>query len=151
LPTQSKYTIRMLFDRTPVATKTVLCLTLCSFLSACAALPSKPEPTFHTEPPCPVVDNQKPLPEVPAEMIYYQQPPYPRLAEQAGLEGTVEIKALVGNDGSVLDAVIFKSSGTPALDEAARVAAPRCRFKPAVRNGQPVCMWVVYKVLFSLE
>ena len=70
---------------------------------------------------------------------------------EAGLEGVVWVKALVGSDGSVRDAVVYKSSGTPSLDEAAVAAAPACKFKPAIQNGSPVAMWVTYKVEFVLE
>lgn len=88
--------------------------------------------------------------EIIAEMIHYETPDYPRLAEQAGLEGLVWIKALVTSDGSVRDAVVYKSSGTPSLDDAALAAAPSCMFKPAIQNGRPVAMWVTYKVNFEL-
>jgi protein TonB len=98
----------------------------------------------------PSLDEFVPV-EIIAEMIYYETPAYPRLAEQAGLEGLVWIKALVASDGSVRDAVVYKSSGTPALDEAALGAAPGCRFKPAIQNGRPVAMWVTYKVNFELQ
>jgi len=98
----------------------------------------------------PSMDEFVPV-EIIAEMIYYEKPSYPRLAEQAGLEGLVWIKALVGSKGNVRDAVVYKSSGTPALDEAALKAAPRCKFKPAIQNGRPVAMWVTYKVDFILE
>ena len=89
--------------------------------------------------------------EIIAEMVHYETPGYPRLAEQAGLEGLVWIKALVGSDGNVKNAVVYKSSGTPALDEAAVAVAPMCKFKPAIQNGRPVAMWVTYKVDFILD
>jgi TonB family protein len=98
----------------------------------------------------PSIDEFVPV-EIIAEMIYYEKPPYPRLAEQAGLEGLVWVKALVGSDGTVKDAVVYKSSGTPSLDDAAIAAAPRCKFKPAIQNGRPVAMWVTYKVEFILQ
>jgi TonB family protein len=100
--------------------------------------------------PCPSINDVVPVEHI-AEMIYYEEPQYPRLAEQAGLEGLVWIKALVNRRGSVVDAVIYKSSGTPSLDEAARYAAQECLFKPGIQNGHPICMWVVYKVVFSLH
>jgi protein TonB len=98
----------------------------------------------------PSLDEFVPV-EIIAEMIHYETPAYPRLAEQAGLEGLVWIKALVASDGSVRDAVVYKSSGTPALDDAAVKAAPACKFKPAIQNGRPVAMWVTYKVDFMLQ
>ena len=85
-----------------------------------------------------------------AEMIHYEEPSYPRLAEQAGLEGVVWLEVLVGKRGGVKEAAVFKSSGTPALDDAALKAAPKCRFSPALQNGEPVCVWVTYKVEFTL-
>ena len=98
----------------------------------------------------PLMNEFVPVEDI-AEMIHHEKPPYPRLAEQAGLEGLVWIKALVGSDGNVKDAVVYKSSGTPALDEAALKVAPKCKFKPAIQNGRPVAMWVTYKVDFILE
>jgi protein TonB len=98
----------------------------------------------------PSIDEFVPV-EIIAEMMYYETPGYPRLAEQAGLEGLVWVKALVGSDGNVKDAVVYKTSGTPSLDEAALAAAPKCKFKPAIQNGRPVAMWVTYKVNFELE
>lgn len=97
----------------------------------------------------PSMDDFVPV-EIIAEMIHYETPAYPRLAEQAGLEGLVWIKALIGSNGKVLDAVVYKSSGTPSLDEAALVVARDNTFKPAIQNGRPVAMWVTYKVEFTL-
>lgn len=112
---------------------------------------SKRQPTSlaHPEGPCPGPGDFVPV-EIIAEMTRYEVPQYPRLAEQAGLEGTVWIKALIGSGGSVLNAIIYKSSGTPALDEAALQAAYRCKFNPAYLDGWPVCMWVTWKVEFKL-
>lgn len=98
----------------------------------------------------PSMDEFVPV-EIIAEMIYYEAPTYPRMAELASLTGLVWVKALVGKDGSVKDAAVYKSSGTPALDEAAIAAAPKCKFKPAIQNGRPVAMWVTYKVDFILN
>ncbi|MEW5795679.1 MAG: TonB family protein [Candidatus Zixiibacteriota bacterium] len=98
----------------------------------------------------PSMDEFVPV-EVPAEMIYEEMPEYPRLAKDAGLEGRVWIKALVGKDGSVKDAAVYKSSGTPLLDDAALKSAPKNKFKPAIQNGRPVAMWVTYKVDFVIK
>ena len=88
--------------------------------------------------------------EVQAERIYYEEPTYPRLAEQAGIEGTVWVKAAVGKDGTVKSAVVYKSSGTESLDEAAVEAAWKCKFKPAIQNGRPVVTWVAWPYNFEL-
>jgi len=89
--------------------------------------------------------------EIPAEMIYKEAADYPRLAQQAGLEGLVWVKALILKDGTVKQAVVYKSSGTPSLDEAAVKAAYKYRYKPAIQNGRPVAMWVAYQVDFKMN
>jgi protein TonB len=88
--------------------------------------------------------------EVPAEFVTAVQPEYPRFAEAAGIEGDVWIKALVSEKGEVTVAVVLRSSGSEALDEAARDAAFQNVFKPALQNGQPVAIWVTYRVEFQL-
>lgn len=87
--------------------------------------------------------------EIPAEMIYEHPPEYPRLAQTAGMEAVVWVKALVDKNGKVRDAMVLKSSGSKAgFDEAAVKAAYECRFKPAIQNGRPVAVWVSYQVEF---
>ena len=75
---------------------------------------------------------------------------YPRLAEQAGLEGTVLLKLKVGTTGKVKDAEVYVTSGTPSLDEAALRAARRCLFIPAGNCRRVVPMWVLIKYEFAL-
>jgi len=89
--------------------------------------------------------------EVEPQMIQEQKPTYPSLAEQAGITGVVWVKALVDKDGTVKKAMVAKSSGTESLDEAAVKAAYKNIYKPAIQNGRPIAVWVVYKVEFSLD
>ena len=89
--------------------------------------------------------------EVYPEMIHEVKPKYPRLAEQAGITGRVFVKALVAESGSVLKAMVAKSSGTESLDEAAVEAAYKNKFKPGIQNGRPTKVWVTYKVDFVLD
>jgi len=100
-------------------------------------LPSAEEFTPYDEPP-----------EQLNEVIY----DYPPLARQAGIEGTVWIKALVDKNGIVRDAVVFKKSGSSAgFEDIAREGAFKIKFKPAISNKQPVAVWVVYPVYFKLS
>jgi len=86
----------------------------------------------------------------PADWAYYEEPRYPRLAEQAGLEGTVAIMGLFGSSGYVQEAEVYESSGTPSLDDAALAAAYKCRLNPSVMGGDD-CLWAVWNVEFVLE
>nr|MBN2278882.1 energy transducer TonB [candidate division Zixibacteria bacterium] len=104
-----------------------------------------------TVPEYPLIDSVFFVEQLPV-MIYEEPPDYPRPARMAGIEGMVWIKALVDKNGNVIEAVVFKSSGTRAgLDEAARQAAFECKYKPAIQNGYPVPVWVTYKVEFRLR
>ncbi len=89
--------------------------------------------------------------EIYPEMIHEENPDYPRLAKQAGITGTVWVKALVDEQGNVLRAIVAKSSGTVSLDESAIDAAYKNKFKPGIQNGRPVKVWVTYPVEYTLE
>ncbi len=89
--------------------------------------------------------------EIQPELIHSVQPDYPRFAKDAGLEGRVIVKALVGPEGSVLDAIVFGSSGHLLLDEAALAVAGKYKYKPAIQNGNPIAIWVTYTVEFTLD
>ena len=85
------------------------------------------------------------------EVIKLIKPKYPRLARKAGLEGTVWIAALVDINGSVIDARIYKSSNVDILDKAVLEVVYRNIFRPAIKNNQPIKLWVSYKVEFVLD
>ena len=76
-------------------------------------------------------------------------PTYPDLARDAGVDGTVQVQALVGKDGRVRDVRVVKS--IPMLDEAAKAAVRQWVFKPALSNNKPVAVWVGVPVKFSLN
>ncbi|MBK7141198.1 MAG: TonB family protein [bacterium] len=84
------------------------------------------------------------------DMIYNAQPYYPRLARTAGLMGTVWIRALVDKTGKVRAVAVLKSSGSMSLDASAMDAGWENRFIPAKKDGQPVAVWITYKVDFTL-
>ena len=99
----------------------------------------------------PSPDDFIPVEEMPSK-IKDVTPPYPELARRAGVEGDVWVKALVDREGNVRDVIIAKSSGANAgFEEAAIEAAKQCVWRPAIANGQPVAVWVTYKVEFKLK
>ena len=58
-------------------------------------------------------------------------PVYPPRCLRMGIEGTVRVRVLVGEDGRPQEVTIGKSSGESALDEAAMDAVRNWRFEPA--------------------
>jgi protein TonB len=76
-------------------------------------------------------------------------PRYPRDAEGRHPEGTVVLRLVVGADGAVAAADVLRSSGHLVLDEAARAAVLRWRFRPALRDGLPVPSALPYSFRFT--
>ena len=88
----------------------------------------------------------------PPEVVVRAEPDYPIEAKEAGIEGDVWIKALVDKDGKVRDVIVVKESGANAgFEDNAIEAAYKTVWKPAIANGQPVAIWVTYKVQFTLR
>jgi periplasmic protein TonB len=83
------------------------------------------------------------------ELITMPAPAYPELARQAGVEGTVVVRVLVGKDGKVQQAFIAES--IPMLDESALLAARGAVFKPALQQHKPVAVWVHVPMRFTLR
>lgn len=76
------------------------------------------------------------------------RPYYPEIACKAGVEGTVVVKILIGKNGFVEKAKIFKS--IPVLDDAALHAALKCVFKPARQRDKFVKIWMYIPFKFKL-
>jgi protein TonB len=77
------------------------------------------------------------------------KPDYPDIARNAGMEGTVLVRALVGLDGRVRRAEIERSS--VMFDEPALAAVRQWTFTPAKSNGKAVLAWVRIPVKFTLH
>lgn len=76
---------------------------------------------------------------------------YPEEARRNEVEGTVRLRITVDFDGKVVE---VKPAGTAVgygLDEAAKKAILRCKFKPAIKGGQPVATSLVYNYTFQLD
>ena len=77
---------------------------------------------------------------------------YPSSARRLEQEGTTLLRVLVDTEGRVTQVEMDKSSGVPALDEAARNAVTRCRGgKPGTAEGKPEQTWMQVKYTFKLE
>ena len=84
--------------------------------------------------------------------IHFEVPEYPEMAELTGQTGRVWVQALVDWEGRVRDARILKTSETNVgFEEAALRAAFKNIYRPAIQNGQPVAVWISYKVDFKLR
>jgi TonB family protein len=77
---------------------------------------------------------------------------YPSLERDAGVQGTVVLRWVIGADGRAERSTIRVTSTThPDFDEPARRVAARMRFSPAMVNGKPVRVEVILPVTFTLR
>ncbi|MBK8563658.1 MAG: energy transducer TonB [Saprospiraceae bacterium] len=74
----------------------------------------------------------------------YSKIRYPEIARQTGVEGTVYIKFVIENDGSVSNAIILRDIGGGCGEEALRVVNSLPKWTPGMQRKVPV------KVQFSL-
>jgi periplasmic protein TonB len=81
--------------------------------------------------------------------IQMPAPSYPSEALRNGDSGTVLLRVHVGPDGVPYAVDLVRSSRSRALDRAANDAVRRWRFRPAMRDGQPVAGEVEVPISFN--
>lgn len=87
----------------------------------------------------------------PPRPVVKAPPQYPMKARQDGIEGVVQVKILVRDDGSVGEVQIIDSRPKDVFDDAVLSAVPRWRFEPGVIGGKKVTSWVVTALHFKLN
>lgn len=83
------------------------------------------------------------------KLVHSVRPVYPDAAKQAGIEGTVRLKAIIAKDGTVQDLKVL--SGDPALVNAAVEAVRQWRYQPTLLEGKPVSVITTVTVEFRLK
>lgn len=83
------------------------------------------------------------------EKIRDVTPLYPLLALRAGIQGTVILQTVIGEDGRVRNVTVLRS--IPLLDQAAIDAVRQWQFTPPLLNRQPVAVVMTVTVTFTLQ
>ena len=78
-------------------------------------------------------------------------PPYPNSARENDEEGTTKLVVVVNADGSVRSVDISHSSGSSALDNAAKRAARSARYRPKIIDGEAVATRFNTSFKFQLD
>jgi TonB family protein len=86
----------------------------------------------------------------PPALIHKVEPKYTKAAQSARMEGTVKLAAEVQIDGTARNIRVTQSLD-PGLDRQAIEAVSQWRFRPGVRDGNPVAVAVVFEVNFRLR
>ena len=83
-----------------------------------------------------------------AKLIYRVEPDYTPDAREKQITGTVVLGVTVGHDG-LPQSIQIKKSLFPSLDESAVNAVRKWRFEPAMKDGQPVSMYLQVEFYFA--
>ena len=84
--------------------------------------------------------------------IFKVPPIYPRRAQERGIEGCVMLEFAVTKLGSVRDPVVLWSQPNGMFDRAATRAALKFKYKPMIRDGNPVeVTGVLNQITFVIE
>ena len=107
---------------------------------ATPAAPAPPAPPAKVE-----------LPSSAADYLNNPKPAYPSLSKRLGEQGKVELRVLIGADGTPQKAEIKTSSGFDRLDQAALNTVLKWRYVPGKRGGVAEAMWFTVPINFVLE
>ena len=106
--------------------------------------------------PPPTADRQMTRPQIlhvtrldPAMLIHRVEPAYPALAKQTHREGRVELRAIIGTDGTIQSLQIVASD--PLFDLSAKEAVSQWRYRPTILNGQPVEIDTYITVIYTTQ
>ena len=76
---------------------------------------------------------------------------YPSFSKRSGEQGTVVVRLIIDETGSVEDIALLQSSSFPRLDRAASEIGRRYRFKPYLVNGSPQRISTNLLIKFNLK
>ncbi len=91
------------------------------------------------------------IPASPDQLHRNKPPVYPEAAAMRGEQGEVDVVIHVSPSGLPFGVDVARSSGYPALDQAAVHAVQTWRFVPAVKDGQPIPSEVPMHFVFSMD
>jgi periplasmic protein TonB len=85
----------------------------------------------------------------PAMLIRRIEPVYPSLAIQTHREGRVELRAIIGTDGTIQSLQVV--SGDPLFLLSAREAVQQWKYRPTILNGQAVEIDTFITVIYTMQ
>ena len=83
------------------------------------------------------------------KVIHYVDPKYTKEARKAHLQGVVVLSVVVGADGVPREIKVRRSLGM-GLDEEAIKALNKWRYRPSMKDGQPVAVMITVEMNFRL-
>jgi TonB family protein len=78
------------------------------------------------------------------------KPVYPPYELDNGIECDITVEILVNEGGRVEEVFILAATGPKSFEYATIVAARKFRFKPPVVDGEPMPLWIRFKIRFRI-
>jgi protein TonB len=118
-------------------------------LLALVACASSPPPSQPDNAPAPLIQSEEAFSAFDQAPVLekWVEPDYPAYAKEHSIAGNVSVQVTVSAKGKVEDARVLESTDR-MFDEPALAAARQFRFKPALKDGQPVRAVVMVPVQF---
>jgi TonB family protein len=85
------------------------------------------------------------------EITHYVTPEFPSAARQRALSGWVDVQFKVLTDGSVSDISVIGADPAGAFEQSATDAVRKWKYRPILRDGQPINQRARVRVRFALE
>jgi TonB family protein len=86
-----------------------------------------------------------------ARLVHQVRPDYPPDLQQAGVEGTVLIGAIISKDGVLLSPQVINTEIDSRLAQLALTAVKQWRYQPSLLNGEPVEVMTTVSIDFKLN
>ena len=106
-----------------------------------------PPPNTRTEVDQPKIVHRTQLD--PAMLVHRVEPVYPALMKQIHRSGQVQVRAIIGTDGTIQSLQVV--GGDPGFFQSALEAVRQWRYKPTVLNGNPVEVDTFIAVIYNIS
>ncbi|MGH8210814.1 MAG: TonB family protein [Steroidobacteraceae bacterium] len=87
----------------------------------------------------------------PLELTHYVPPEFPAAARDRAMSGWVDVQFMVLTDGSVSDIAVVAAQPAGVFEQQATQAVRQWRYRPILRDGQPIKQRARVRVRFALE
>jgi len=91
------------------------------------------------------------VPAAQLELTHYVAPQFPVSARARAVSGWVDVQFIVKTDGSVEDIAIVGAEPAGLFEESATEAVHKWRYRPILRDGQPINQRARVRVRFALK
>jgi TonB family protein len=85
------------------------------------------------------------------ELTRYVPPEFPQAARERALSGWVDVQFIVNTDGSVSDLAVVGAEPAGLFEQTATEAVRKWRYRPVLRDGQPINQRARVRVRFALQ